>query len=826
MRGLIADCRHAFRLYRRTPFASLIAVGVLAIGFAFVTSFLSLYVDLVLRPHPGIEQAGRIVTMGQLEGQGFRGLPYTLIERMNAEMTSLEGAAGALATIQRSDDEDGLPLELVSRGFFQLIRPKLAAGRGFEAAEHERDGEPVAVVSYRYWQDELGGRDVIGTTIELEPQPMMVMIGPGGPSQNNQPEPLDFRIVGIMAPEVTGFLSPDVSFWLPFERAIPLIVISPDPFAMAQNLALTTLGRRAAGATARSVADEVASRYPDVVDMFGVQSTAAIQAVDGVVRDIGVQRDSKRQLQLFLGASILLALVAAANVSLFLLARAPGRQRELGIRMSVGAPLRRLARQLASESGLLVVVAAVFGLVLSIWLSQFLRGLAFLQRVEWRNVTLFDWRVLVLAAIILLVLTALVSLAPVLGLRRLGIAASSRQVAASATLAQRFAGSVQIGIAGALGAAAIAFGWYLGSLMFSYPGYETRDRMAVQFRANINIAAGPGPLVMIERMNVERIRMRDAMVTIPGVRAVTFGQPVPGLQVGNFTTQVPDPRDPTKTIRLSSGTVDSRTIDVLGLRLAHGRAPTDNDVNVVLVNQALARELFGRDDVVGEQFIQNFGPPGAGGPPPAQEIIGVLEDMSFGHPAADVPPMLFSTSSNFLGLSAVVETSLSAAALQQELERIAADGEVELSIQTVRPLAQLRSDLLAADRARGFLTIGTAALVVLLAAFGFYGTQRYLVTAGRREYAIRASLGAGPRSLGGLVMRRGFTLGLPGLVIGALLAFIAVAWLRDDFVSRDISPMVVTVAVVAGLLLLLAAASFGPARQARQTQPAPLLRED
>ena len=134
--------------------------------------------------------------------------------------------------------------------------------------------------------------------------------------------------------------------------------------------------------------------------------------------------------------------------------------------------------------------------------------------------------------------------------------------------------------------------------------------------------------------------------------------------------------------------------------------------------------------------------------------------------------------------------------------------------------------LFADERARGMLTIGAALVVVILASIGFHGIQRYLVGAGRREYAIRASLGAGPKSLGRLVMRRGLTLGLPGLVLGALLAYIVVTWLRDGFVSREISPAVVTVAVVAGLLLLLAAANIGPARQASRTQPAPLLRED
>jgi hypothetical protein len=109
---------------------------------------------------------------------------------------------------------------------------------------------------------------------------------------------------------------------------------------------------------------------------------------------------------------------------------------------------------------------------------------------------------------------------------------------------------------------------------------------------------------------------------------------------------------------------------------------------------------------------------------------------------------------------------------------------------------------------------------------GFYGTQRYLVVAGRREYAIRASLAAGPDALGRLVLKRGFFLGMPGLIVGGLLSFVFVAWLRDGLVSRDVSPGIVTIGVVAGLALLLVAASLAPARTARRTQPASLLRED
>src|SRR5690606_27900454 len=134
----------------------------------------------------------------------------------------------------------------------------------------------------------------------------------------------------------------------------------------------------------------------------------------------------------------------------------------------------------------------------------------------------------------------------------------------------------------------------------------------------------------------------------------------------------------------------------------------------------------------------------------------------------------------------------------------------------VRPLIELRRDFIAPDRARASLTIVTCAIVVALAAFGIYGILRYLVAAGRREYAIRAALGAGPKTIGRLVIARAITMSAPGLVLGPLLAFITVAWLHGDFVSRAVSPGVVTLFVLAGLLLLLVGASIAPARQARQ----------
>jgi ABC-type antimicrobial peptide transport system permease subunit len=243
------------------------------------------------------------------------------------------------------------------------------------------------------------------------------------------------------------------------------------------------------------------------------------------------------------------------------------------------------------------------------------------------------------------------------------------------------------------------------------------------------------------------------------------------------------------------------------------------------VNQTFARRFFGREDVAGEPMPAQSKSAGGYGDAEATQIVGVVEDFSFEHPLADMDPMVFATAGSAMGGVVLLESSLPLSAFQKQLHEVAR--KLELAVTgNVMPLDKARRDILAPDRARGFLTIGAAALVVLLAAFGFYGIQRYLVAAGRREYAIRASLGAGPRALGRLVFRRGMLIGLPGLVLGLPCAFILVVWLRDDYVSRAVPPFAVTVIVAMGLIALLLAASLGPARLARRTQPAPLLRED
>lgn len=841
MKGLIDDLKHALRLYRRTPGSSLMVVAVLAIGMAFVAAFLSLYSDLILRPEPGFERkGGRIVSVGVSDGRNAGGLPFELLERMADEVTTLEALAGASPQqFLLGPARDSVLGELVTREFFSGLRPQLALGRGFVETEHDAEAEPVIVISWRLWQEQFEGRpDVIGETLEVSTEASRtIMVAAPGQSQQAGVTPPEqerastqFRIVGVMGRQFTGTLPAgdaalEARFWMPIERGLSMTLppgMALQTATFARMMTVRGIGRLKSGARIEAVANELSSRFADE-QLLQQRAGMQYEVIDRIVQNIFTQRATQRQLQLFLGASVLLALVAAANVSLFLLARAPGRRRELGIRMAVGAPTRRLARQLASEAAILVIAAAVLGIALSSWLAQFLRGLPFLRQAQWYEVTLLDWRVLGLVGVFLLLLTLLVSLAPILGLKRLGIAASSRQVSARATVAQRIAGTAQIAVAGVLGGAALAFAWHLIALLVEYPGYRT-DLVAVAYRVNLPtgmiVMGSDGQIPGV----VDAVRRREAFAAIPGVTDVSLATSAPGMPGSSSQGTLPDPANSATRIPYFTLTIDRDYVDLLGLRLLPGgRSLSDNEPGSVLVNQTFARRFYGREDVVGE-LIPGSGLPGDTRPSP--QIIGVLQDLSYAHPLADVNPSLFTLASglNFGGI-VLARSALSPAALRRPFQEVARSLDLTLN-GDVTSLAEARGRMLAPDRARGFLTIGTAALVVLLAAFGFYGTQRYLVAAGRREYAIRAAVGAGPRALGRLVFRRGLLLGLPGLLIGLPLAFVLVAWLRDDYVSRGVPPLVITLLVALGLIVLLLLASLGPARLARRTQPAPLLRED
>ncbi len=823
MRGVISDLRHATKLYARTPLSSALAVGALAAALAFVSVFVSMWNDLALKPHPGFADSGRLVSILIDTSKDVIGVNHEVLVELDEQAVTLQGVVGIESQHRRlvtNGQSVPVRLEFVSGSYFPVLRPGMHFGRPLAESDHVSEAEPVAVLSYRFWRQQFQGRrDVLGEVVELSGSPMTTIHADGSQTQAGG-ESLNVRVVGVMARNMGGsFGGAPTDFWLALE---PDIALQHQGAGPVPGRSLSVLARLGPDLGHAVVSDELNSRFSDLpAQVSRAEATSRWQVYPRVTNNPEAAEQALDQVRLFMAASVLVAVIAAVNIGLFMLARAPGRRREVNLRFALGASRRRIARQLITEAGVLVVSAGLLGLAASLWLSAALQDLAFLDGADWRTVNPLDWRVLALLSCGLAVLTATAALAPAFGLRQTGVAHALRQVSARAGGAQRASGIAQIALAGLLGGAALGFGWQLLHLSRADFGFEPDGIVVVAAEFNSSVAFGGS----WEELVATRASRREIISTLPVVEALAFGVPAPTVPGFSMSLSANSPDDPAGSVSVSVVSMDADFPRLLGMRLLAGAMPQADDPLGVLINETMALQVWGHLDVIGEPVPLTA--PMPGGVEGAPRVVGVLADVAYDHPQARTEPTVFSPATFFSRLESIVlQTQASPAEVRGLIQGLIDQGLIEFEIGEVLRLSDSWHQLLAADRARAQLSIIAALVAVFLAAFGFYGTQRYLVAAGRREFAIQAALGAGPKALNRMVLLRGLALGLPGLVLGTLLAFIGIIWLQDGFIDQAVSPWAVSLLVAAGIAALILLASLGPARQARRMAPADVLRED
>jgi putative ABC transport system permease protein len=806
MRGFTEDVRHAWRIFRRSPAASLFAVIALAVGMASIAATFSFLDDLVLRPHSGFPDADRLVTITQTNGSQFDRLSPLLLEQLASKMSSVEALSGVNETNLTWRDHESVrqvQVELVTHRFTDELKPSLRLGAAFSTHDHLPDAAPVLILSERFWRERLAADpQIIGKTLTLSGGPQAVAIRPDGTLEAPVDHTLAYRVIGVFSRGLTGTFRSDTDMWMPFEQAGPLFVSTGK--VLPRSRWLRVLGRLRLGATIGALRQELATRYHTADDpTVGVQPNARLEVIGGVVMDMGKQRAVRRQVALLLSACGLLVLVAAGNVSLFIFSQAPRRRRELAVRMAVGAPQGRLARQLITEAGVLVAAATILGLLVSTWLGALLRGLPMLRDAEWRTVSVFDWRVLVMVMLAALLVTMLVSLSPVMGIRQSGIAATSRLASARPGVAQWCAESAQIAIATVLAGVAVAFIWYLIVLDGVDRGISASNVYVVDL-----LVPNPERVFTVKKEEVlsDKQHMGEVISSLPAVQSITFGGGVPGMLTSYEARIPPKVGETHEPISATVISADSAYLNMLGIRLLRGVYAKAGQSGSVVVNETFARHIWSRLDVTGEIF-NLFGD--------QVQVVGVARDAMYGHPSAKPAAIVFAP---YIRISyedrILIRSTASAEQLRRQLQAKVDQGALHLDIRSVRRVDDVWGDVLAPDRARALLTTSLAVLVVVLAAFGFYGTQRYLVSAGKREYAIRRSIGANPRSTRLLVLRRGLLLAVPGLLVGLPMAYICLEWLRGELISDAVPTLSITVLVTSAVAILLISATLGPAQEA------------
>lgn len=806
---LWADVRYAARQLRRAPAFAVATIVTLAVGVGANTAVFSLVDAMVLRPLP-FPNADRLVSVRFLDrrDRGDSSLAYfTFFELRRAgvfeRVTSYRDTSFTLT-------ERGAPMQLegaiVGWDLFDTLGVSPAIGRGFLAAE-EASGTRVVVISHEMWTARLGADPaIVGRTISLGGEP--------------------HTVVGV-AP--AGFRYPverNVQVWTTIARDADSATVQPVTeqrgARMLGCLALLAKGDTLpqAAAKASAVAAALARDHPDSNRNF----PAAVVRPE-LDRMLGPARGALFGLW---GAVTLVLLIACANLANMLLARAADRQRELGVRLAIGASRGRVVRQLVTENLVLALTGASLG---AAGAALAVRALATLagDRLPRIADAAVDWRVLAFTAAMAALTSLLVTIPAALAIRRLNVEGTLRGVSRGATDAQdRIRSSLvvaQVAVGLVLLSAATMLAASLLHVVRRDPGFRPADLLA--FSVGL-----PGARYRDDGHVRFSTQLLDAIRGLGGVQGAAGAMPLPlsGSQMVIGFDLVDRPRPASERPRANFAIVTPQYFATIGAPLVEGRDFTERDdethPRVMIVNAAFAARFFPGARALGRRVVAGATSrfeTGAG--PHPREIVGIVGNVRQSPLGREAEPIYYVpyrqmpwSAPNFL-----VRTTLPATAA--DVRRLVAVMDSNVPVE-VREVQRVFEENLTAPTLATWLMGSFAGIALLLTATGLYGLLSYAVLRRTREIGVRLALGATrARIIRRVVLRALMLVGI-GLALGSVGAA-AVASLLQSVLVAPPSGGPWRVALVIGIIALTTAlAAALPARRAASIDPVSALRSE
>lgn len=831
--SILHDVRYGLRQLRKSPGFTLAAVLSLALGIGANTAIFELVNAIRLKMLPvrnpqelvAIDFERNSLLAGWFSSRSAR-ITYAQWDQIRAQQQAFSGvlawsaARFNLATGGEARYAEGL---YVSGDFFRTLGVNAVVGRVFSAEDDSGAcGNPGAVISHAFWQREFGGdAGVLTRAIRLDGHPI--------------------PIVGVTPPSFFG-----VEVGNRYDVAIPLCAdrsLSDDqkgriPVRHAYWLAM--MGRLKPGWTVERATSQLRAVSPgimqatlppiyktDAIKRYLTNKVAATEAGTGIS---GLRNEYERPLWLLMATTGLVLLIACANLANLLLARASVREREIALRLALGASRWRLVRQLLAESLLLAIAGTALGALLAQVLSRGL--LAFLTTP---NNPLFvglglDWRVLGFAAAMAIFTCLLFGLMPSLRATQLAPAAAIRAGGRSMTAGrERFSlrrslVATQVALSLVLLVGSLLFVRSLHNLLTTDAGFTAEGVLAV------NIDFGRAHYAKERRPAVYR-ELHDQLAALPGVisAAQVLFTPMSGSGWNNDI-------GPDGATAAGSGKesffnrVGPGYFRTLGTTLIAGRDFDDRDTlaspKVAIVNEAFARKFFGGKNPVGHTFHQEAE---AGKPEPLIQIVGLVRNTKYYELREDFRPIGFLPMAQDdepgPGATFVLRMAGSPGALMSAIKTSVASISPAMGME-FRPLSAQLQDSLLRDRLMAALSAGFGLLAGLLATLGLYSVIAYMVARRRNEIGVRIALGAGRGQVIRLVLREAMLLlgvGLTAGIVIALWAGRAAATLL--FGLRPYDPISM-LAAIALLTVIALAASFAPARRAAALEPMIALRDE
>ncbi len=806
MSGFVQDIRYAARALRRAPGFALVAIVTLALGIAATTVVYSIVDGILLRPLP-IRDADRVMLARETAPDGSdMSLAWPNFEDWQKRQTSFETLAawrGLTANLTGVDQPRRLNVRHVTWNLLTALRVSPMIGRDFTPEDDRAGAEQTAIVSYAFWQRELGGTaDAIGKRIMLDESPVTV-IGV---------LPRDFTI----ARQEDIFLTIGTFIRPPFEGMYR---------GRGNHFGIAAIGRLKPGVSVEAARAEVIS----LADQLEQEYPATNSGNGAVLRPLfeTLVADARPMLYVLLGAVVAMLLIACVNLANLMLSRAAARTQEMAVRRSLGAARWRIARQMLTESVLLAVIGGAVGVALAF--AGFEALLALLPPNQPRIHTIaIDGRVLGATAAASIATGILFGLMPAFHAatgRSMSLLRSTRVTGSAHASAgtRRVLMLAEVAMALVLVTGAGLMLRTMNNLAGIDTGFNHEQIMSAQFSLPQRYDA-PKRVVFYQQV-VERLR------ALPGVTnaAFTYSIPVAGSNWNSIFIVEGQPIPERSQLPSSAWTpVSPEYFDTMGIRLLRGRLFDATDAAgghlVTVVNETFARRFFGTSNPIGARVKQGWPEDKT----PVREIIGVVNDVRVnglqGDPTlqAYLPVRQVAQGSGAF----VVRASMDPGALGRSIEAAVHEVDPNIPLFSVQTMNQVIEAGIGNERLTMALMMGFAALALLMAAIGVFGVTAYSVAQRTHELGIRMALGAKPASVLALVLRQELGACLIGIgvgVAGALAAGSLLESLLFGVAARDSTTIAVAVLV---LLLVTAAACVIPARRATRVDPVTALRLD
>jgi len=810
---LLQDLRFGARMLAKNPGFTIVAVLTLALGIGANAAIFSVVKAVLLQGLP-FKDPAHLVRVNESVGKGGRSpvaYPNYLDWRAQNRVFEEMAAFGECEMIIGGKDKSGrVDCEQVSDTYFPILGISAALGRTFTPEENSVPlKHPVALIGYGLWQRHFGS----------DPQIL------GKPIRLNDYE---FTIIGVLPKGFLGY-SDSAEVWIPMmmrDAAWPQVAkydyLHTRDIHFHKVLARLKPGisLTAAQTNMETIAAQLAKAYPKEDRERGVLVTPATE--DYV-------RSFRAPLLVLLGAVAFVLLIACANVANLMLTRSAARDRELAIRLALGAGRGRLIRQFLTECLLLTLGGALAGLALAFWGLDLLVSVLPVTFPSFTHVRL-DSGVLSFAFALAAGTALLLTILPVLNSARTDVNESLKEsVKSSTSLRGRQTGRLlivsEVALALVLMIGAGLMLRSLAHLLEDSPGFQPDHLVTLRFYVPDRKYEGDG-------RNRYGPELAERIAQFPGVEsaAATFIDPFlwGGFQRGFFVEgHAPISNAEADTVYYQE--VGPNYFHTMGIPLMQGRDFSVRDSlstsGVVMVSESFARRYWPGQDPIGKRI--RYG--GAGSTSPWLQIIGVAGNVKYNSLRQDpeAEPVIYGAllqSEVIINMSLVVRTHNSPEAmlgpLREEMQRI----DPAIPVYNVATLSERMRKDSAETRSYGLLLALFAALALVLAAVGIYGVMSYWVTQRTREMGIRLSFGARPSDLHRLVIGEGIRLALAGIVAGALGAALVTRGMTTLLYGVKPFDATLFAALAAGLTGVVILACYLPARRATKVDPMVALR--